>query len=111
MPITMNNRNLGTRIRKLRHLFADDEDKQASGSRKRLYRTIMAILGFLWIVDGILQLQPASFTKAFVSSVLAPNMQGQPGFIPQLLNSGMALFNAYPFLANLGAAAVQIAVG
>jgi hypothetical protein len=92
-------------------LFADDEDKQASGSRKRLYRTIMAILGFLWIVDGILQLQPGSFTKAFVSSVLAPNMQGQPGFIPQLLNSGMALFTAYPFLANLGAAAVQIAVG
>jgi hypothetical protein len=71
----------------------------------------MSILGFLWIVDGILQLQSASFTQAFVSGVLTPNLQGQPAFIPYILNSGMAIFSMQPFFINLAAAVIQIAVG
>lgn len=79
------------------------------------YRRILTILtrtlGGLWLVDGILQLQPAMFTVAFVDNVLAPNLQGQPDFIKGIVSSGIASFSSHIIWFNLGAALIQILIG
>ncbi len=46
-------------------------------SRKALQR----VLGVLWLIDGLLQLQPQMFTMNMVNGVMKPMLQGQPGFI------------------------------
>ena len=86
-----------------RHTLLNDED--------RVVRTIMFILGVLWIVDGVLQLQPASFTATFADDILAPNLLGQPAAITSIINFGVQFFNMNPFVANLAAAVLQLFIG
>jgi hypothetical protein len=74
-------------------------------------RTITFILGVLWIIDGILQLQPASFTATFANDILTPNLQGQPAIITPIINFGVQFFNTNPFVVNLAAAIVQLFMG
>lgn len=77
----------------------------------RVARTIMFILGVLWIIDGVLQLQPASFTAMFADAILAPNLQGQPAVITPIVNFGVQFFNTNPFVVNLAATVVQLFIG
>ncbi|MGP0029716.1 MAG: hypothetical protein ACLPVF_04335 [Acidimicrobiales bacterium] len=35
-------------------------------------------LGWVWILDGLLQFQPSMFGRGFVTNILLPNAQGQP---------------------------------
>ena len=44
-------------------------------------RTLQIALGLLWLLDGVLQAQPFMFTSDFVTQVIAPVGQGQPGFV------------------------------
>jgi len=44
-------------------------------------RGIQIALGLLWILDGLLQLQPGMFTRRFATQVIAPAGAGQPGFV------------------------------
>ena len=74
-------------------------------------RTIMFTLGVLWIIDGVLQLQPASFTAMFADDVLAPNLQGQPAVITPIINFGVQFFSTNPFVVNLAAAVIQLFIG
>ncbi len=83
----------------------------AETSQNRVGRIIMFVLGIFWVIDGLLQFQPASFTQTFVDSVLAPNLQGQPAGIPNLLNLGIGLFSSHVFGANLVAAVTQVFIG
>src|SRR5580658_474332 len=41
-------------------------------------RTVQIALGWFWILDAILQLQPKMFGRTFVTGILLPNAQGQP---------------------------------
>lgn len=41
-------------------------------------RAIQIALGWIWILDGVLQFQPAMFGRGFVNNVILPNAQGQP---------------------------------
>ena len=43
-------------------------------SRNMLQR----ILGALWLIDGILQIQPRMFTGDMINSVMRPMLEGQP---------------------------------
>jgi hypothetical protein len=76
-----------------------------------LRRVLMVGLGGFWLVDGILQLQPAMFTNAFVNTVLAPNVQNQPYMIGDAVTFGTQLFGAHPVWFNLVAALIQILIG
>ncbi|MDA8066079.1 MAG: hypothetical protein M0031_11390 [Thermaerobacter sp.] len=67
--------------------------------------------GGLWLLDGLLQLQPAMFTAAFVRQVLEPLLPGQPAWLEGLLRGGIGLWSAAPALADGSAAAVQLAIG
>src|SRR5947207_2622201 len=44
-------------------------------------RGIRIVLGLLWVLDGLLQFQPAMLTPKFAVEVIAPAGAGQPGFI------------------------------
>jgi len=77
----------------------------------RVARTVMFVLGVLWIIDGVLQLQPASFTAMFADAILAPNLQGQPAVITPIIDYGVQFFNTNPLVVNLAATVVQLFIG
>jgi hypothetical protein len=70
-------------------------------------------IGFaiLWLVDGLLQAQPAMFTQQFVTTVLQPVAQDQPGWLAGLLWASTLVWQANPLAANLAAVLVQLAIG
>ncbi|HEY6537576.1 MAG TPA: hypothetical protein VI138_00875 [Candidatus Dormibacteraeota bacterium] len=65
-------------------------------------------LGALWIIDGLLQAQPAMPTR-FATSVLGPAALGQPGWIAHLIRLEVLVWQAHPL--DLAAAAVLVQVG
>ena len=44
-------------------------------------RSIQIGLGLLWLLDGLLQLQPKMFGADFANGVILPMTQGQPNFV------------------------------
>lgn len=76
-----------------------------------LKRTLTICLGGFWLLDGILQLQPAMFTSAFVNTVLAPSLQGQPSILKHIVAAGINLFSANIVWFNLASALVQLLIG
>jgi hypothetical protein len=75
------------------------------------YLILAKILGILWVVDAVLQVQPKMFSDEFISGVLQPTLQNQPAFLTSLINFGITLFSANIFLANLGAFFIQLLIG
>jgi hypothetical protein len=74
-------------------------------------RRLQIALGLIWLVDGVLQLQPSMFTRSFVTQIIAPNTAGQPAFVAwpirlaeHLIEPRVAVFNAF-------AATLQILIG
>lgn len=76
-------------------------------SRKALQR----ILGVLWLIDGLLQLQPLMFTGNMINSIMRPMLQGQPGFIEPSLQFIVTQTTLHLMAVNLVIAAVQICLG
>jgi hypothetical protein len=74
-------------------------------------RGLQIALGFLWLLDGALQLQPFMFTHGFASQVIAGAGQGQPGFVSGGVNLAAGLVGSHPVLLNAGFAAAQLALG
>lgn len=76
-------------------------------SQKRL----LQILGALWLIDGLLQLQPQMFTMKMVNGTLAPIVQGQPLPLVASLSWIVAITTQHLILVNLLIAIVQILIG
>jgi hypothetical protein len=74
-------------------------------------RGIQIALGILWLLDGLLQLQPLMFTKEFASQVIAPAALGQPGFVTGPMRLFINLFASQPVLFNSLSALVQLTLG
>ena len=72
---------------------------------------VQRVLGFLWLCDGLLQLKPAMFTAQFLSQVILPMAQSQPGWIARSVQWGAHLVEPRLALWNAFFAAVQIAIG
>ena len=79
---------------------------RAQRSRRGLWRG----LGVLWLFDALLQAQPAMFTAAFVSGVLAPAASGQPPWIAVLLQLADGLWSRFLVPANIVAIVAQTAI-
>jgi hypothetical protein len=77
----------------------------------RLERILTVCLGGFWLLDGILQLQSAMFTSAFVNTVLSPNLQNQPSFIAHIIAFGINIFTINTFWFNLASAFLQLLIG
>ena len=76
-------------------------------SMKRLRQ----IIGVIWLIDGLLQLQPQMFTMNMINGVMAPIVQGQPGFIGSNLQWIVDVITHNLTLVNWLVAVVQIALG
>jgi len=69
------------------------------------------ILGALWLIDGLLQLQPQMFTMNMVNGVMVPTVQNQPAPIAASLHWIIAVTTQNLILVNLLIAVVQIVLG
>ncbi len=76
-------------------------------SRKMLQR----ILGVLWLIDGLLQLQPSMFTMDMVNGVMKPMLDGQPGAIAASLQWIVDQTTQHLVAVNLLIVVVQIGIG
>jgi hypothetical protein len=77
----------------------------------RVQRAGQIALGVIWLIDGALQYQPYMFHRSFITGVILPNAQGQPGivaspitWIAHLIAPHVAVFNAF-------AATIQVLIG
>jgi hypothetical protein len=76
-------------------------------SRKVLQR----VLGALWLIDGLLQLQPQMFTMNMVNGVMKPMLDGQPGFVEPSLQWFIDQTTLHLTAVNLLIAVVQVLLG
>ncbi len=74
-------------------------------------RGIQIALSVLWLLDGLLQLQPHMFTTQFADVVIFQAAQGQPAFISGPMHFFISIFVWHPALANTGIALVQLGLG
>ncbi len=74
-------------------------------------RTIQIGLGIIWLVDGLLQLQPRMFGPDFANQVILPTAQGQPALVSTTITHVAHLIALQPALANAVFASVQILIG
>jgi hypothetical protein len=76
-------------------------------SRKALQR----VLGVLWLIDGLLQLQPLMFTGNMINGIMKPMLVGQPGLIEPGLQFIVNQTTLHLIEVNLLIAIVQILLG
>jgi hypothetical protein len=74
-------------------------------------RGIQLALGFIWLFDGVLQLQHQMFTSAFATQVIAPATVGQPQFVVGIMHFWIRLFLAHPVASNTLIAIIQLGIG
>jgi len=74
-------------------------------------KRIRQIIGVLWIIVGLLQLQPQMFTMNMVNKVLDPISDGQPAFLAANLQWIVTVITHNLTAANIIIAVVQIALG
>jgi hypothetical protein len=74
-------------------------------------RGIQIALGLIWILDGLLQFQPAMLTSRFATQVIAPAGQGQPGFVSGPVNEAARIILHQPALLDVGFGLTQLALG
>jgi hypothetical protein len=69
------------------------------------------VLGVIWLIDGALQFQPHMFGKTFITGVILPNAQGQPGVISGPITWIANLIEPHVVLFNAFAATLQVLIG
>ena len=75
------------------------------------HKRLVQILGVLWLIDGLLQVQPEMFTMNMVNGVMVPVVQAQPAPIAVNLNWIVTVTTQNLTLINLLIAVVQIGIG
>lgn len=68
-------------------------------------------LGLLWILDGVLQAQPAMPNNGFVQDVLAPALIGQPSWYIRILGWNIQFWTNHPVGADVMATLLQVWIG
>ena len=74
-------------------------------------RAIQIGLGVIWLLDGLLQLQPQMFGKNFADHVILPSAQGQPGIVAGAITHVAHLIAVQPAVIDTIFALVQILIG
>jgi hypothetical protein len=69
------------------------------------------VLGALWLVDGLLQLQPFMFSREFYNGVLGMANMGLPGPVADADYHVATLLTAHPAVWNTGFASLQLLLG
>jgi hypothetical protein len=74
-------------------------------------KRLRQLLGVLWLIDGLLQLQPQMFTMNMVNGVMIPTMDSQPAPVAASLQWIISVTTHNLILVNLLIAIVQIVIG
>ena len=74
-------------------------------------RTLQLVLAGIWLIDGILQFQPAMFTKNFVQMMIYPTINGNPTVIASPMNWAHTIILNHPVGTNAAFACIQLALG
>jgi len=84
----------------------------AAPARLRVTRRgIQIVLGLLWLLDGLLQFQPAMLTPKFAIEVIAPAGAGQPGFISGPVGEVVRIILYQPVVMDVAFGLIQLALG
>ncbi|QRF76033.1 hypothetical protein Thermo_01544 [Thermoplasmatales archaeon] len=67
-------------------------------------------IGALWILDGVLQLQP-EMSYGFLSSVIIPAVSGLPAYVQPFFLGVVSQWGAHPIFFDAGSAVIQISIG
>jgi len=73
-------------------------------------RLIRLTLGWLWILDGLLQAQSA-MPRSFIPMVLEPALVGQPTWLVHLDRIGVNLWGLHSVSADAATVFIQVAIG
>ena len=76
-----------------------------------LERLLTALLGLVWLVDGVLQLQSALFGHGLIDAVIAPSKDGQPEFMARVIDAGIRVLQVNLTVANAASAGIELAIG
>jgi hypothetical protein len=74
-------------------------------------RILQLVLAAIWVLDGVLQFQPAMFTKNFAQMVIYPTIDGNPGVIASPMNWAHTIILNHPVGTNTAFACIQLALG
>lgn len=84
----------------------------AAPARLRVTRRgIQIVLGLLWVLDGLLQFQPAMLTPKFAVDVIAPAGAGQPGFIAGPVGELVRVILHQPAITDVAFGLIQLVLG
>jgi hypothetical protein len=75
------------------------------------YRVLWWGLGLLWLIDGLLQAQPAMATSMFVDMDVASNLSSQPHWLVSLLGDGIQLWTNHPMTSAIFSVVIQVGIG
>ena len=73
-------------------------------------RGLQLALGMIWLLDALLQFQPAMFTRSFPDQVLAPTAQGNPAWVAGPVHWSATLIAQHVALANAAFAVIQLLI-
>jgi hypothetical protein len=74
-------------------------------------RGIQITLGWLWILDGLLQFQPAMLTRKFATQVIMPAGDGQPVFVSAPVGEVARIILHQPAVMDVFFGLIQVAIG
>ena len=74
-------------------------------------RTLQLVLAGIWLLDGVLQFQPAMFTKNFAQMVIYPTIAGNPSVIASPMSWAHGIILDHPVGTNTAFACIQLALG
>ena len=68
-------------------------------------------LGILWLLDGLLQLQPGMFTMDMISTIMQPAATAQPGWLTALIDWSIRVVTPHLVVFNWFVVALQLLIG
>ena len=74
-------------------------------------RKIQVSIGVLWLINGLLQLQPKMMTSSFAAKVIAPASNGQPIFISDPMHFAASLILGHPAFFDICFGLIQLTIG
>jgi hypothetical protein len=84
----------------------------AAPARLRVTRRgIQIVLGLLWLLDGLLQFQPAMLTPKLAIEVITAAGAGQPGFISGPVGGLVRIISYQPVVMDVAFGLIQLALG
>jgi len=74
-------------------------------------RALQLVLATIWLLDGILQLQPFMFTRQFGTTMLAPTAEGNPSPVAHSITWAAHVISNHSVTTDASFAVIQILLG